>query len=132
MKATSSDLHGILGPANTGALIPMEDLERMARRRFQNPKPFVRGKWWCLTYWQDDFSSGKPRRKKTWAKLAPSSMPEREVRKIADELLRPLNQGLQSIGSATNFKQYVDGTYIPLEMPLLAKGCCETQAQILD
>jgi len=99
----------------------MEGLERMAKRRFQNPKPFVRGKWWCLTYWQDDFSSGVPRRKKVWAKLAPSSMHEREVRKIADELLRPLNQGLQSIGSATNFKQYVEGTYIPLDMPLLAK-----------
>jgi integrase len=99
----------------------MEGLERMARRRFQNPKPFVRGKWWCLTYWQDDFSSGVPKRKKVWAKLAPSSMPAREVKKIADELLRPLNQGLQTVGSATNFEQYVEGTYIPLEMPLLAK-----------
>jgi hypothetical protein len=94
----------------------------MARRRFQDPKPFKRGVWWCLTYWQDDFSNGEPKRKRVWAKLAPASMPEREVKKIAAELLRPLNQGLESIGSATNFAKYVNGTYIPVVMPLLASS----------
>jgi len=103
----------------------------MARRRFQDPKPFVRGKWWCLTYWQDDFSAGTPQRKKVWAKLAPASMLEREVKKIAAELLRPINQGLQSIGSATNFTTYVEGTYIPLEMPLLAKSTQDRYAGVI-
>ena len=99
--------------ANTGT--PLKgDFERMARRRFQDPKPFRRGEWWCLQFWRDDFNGGKPRRKKAWAKLAPASMSEREVRKIAAELLRPLNQGLESIGSATNFQHYVEETYIPL------------------
>jgi integrase len=78
--------------------------------------------WWCLQYWRDDFSKGKSTRKKTWAKLAPASLPEREVRKIAAELLRPLNQGLESIGSATNFTKYVNETYIPVVMPLMAKS----------
>jgi integrase len=107
--------------ANTGT--PLKgDFERMARRRFQDPKPFRRGEWWCLQYWRDDFSEGNPKRKKAWAKLAPTSMLEREVRKIAAELLRPLNQGLESIGSATNFTKYVDETYIPVVMPLMAKS----------
>jgi hypothetical protein len=41
-------------------------------------------------------------------------VPEREARKIAAEFLRPLNQGLESIGSATNFTVYVEETYIPV------------------
>jgi integrase len=47
-------------------------------------------------------------------------MSEREVRKVAAEYLRPMNQGLQSIGSATNFADYVNETYIPVVLPLLA------------
>jgi integrase len=94
----------------------------MARRRFQNPKPRKHGRWWYLPYWRDDFSEGKLKRKRPWAKLAPSTMPEREVKKIAAEFLRPLNQGLETIGSATNFTKYVDETYIPVVMPLMAKS----------
>src|SRR5208283_1951948 len=45
--------------ANTG--VPLRgDFERMARRRFQNPKPFRRGAWWYLQYWRDDLSRGSP------------------------------------------------------------------------
>jgi len=111
----------VLGEANTGT--PLRgDFERMARRRFQDPKPFRRGEWWCLQYWRDEFRDGKRGRKKAWAKLAPASMPDREVKKIAAELLRPLNQGLESIGSATNFTTYVDETYIPVVMPLMARS----------
>jgi integrase len=119
--AVPKDCDIVAPEANTG--IPLKgDFERMARRRFQDPKPFRRGAWWCLQYWRDVFSEGKTQRKKTWAKLAPASMPEREVRKVAAELLRPLNQGLESIGSATNFTEYVNETYIPVVMPLMAKS----------
>ncbi|MFI5110067.1 MAG: tyrosine recombinase XerC [Terriglobales bacterium] len=48
-------------------------------------------------------------------------MPEREVKKLAAEYLRPINQGLESIGSATNFTHYVENTYKPVMMPLIAK-----------
>jgi integrase len=47
-------------------------------------------------------------------------MPVREVQKIADEILRPLNQALISVGSAVNFREYVESTYMPTELPLLA------------
>ena len=49
-------------------------------------------------------------------------MPEREVKKIAAECLRPLNQGLQTLGSATNFRTFVEDNYIPLQFPLMAKS----------
>ncbi len=89
------------------------DFQRMARRRFQHPKPFREGKWWWMLVWEDIFSGGKLSRRKKRVKLAPADMPAREVAKIADEQLRPINQGLQSIGSATNFKVFVEETYIP-------------------
>lgn len=77
----------VLPEANTGS--PLKgDFERMARRRFQDPKPFRRGEWWCLLYWQDNFTGGKCQRKRKWAKLAPATTPEREVRKIAASTLR--------------------------------------------
>jgi len=47
-------------------------------------------------------------------------MLEREVKKIAAELIRPTNQGLITIGSAVNFSEFVQNEYIPTVLPLLA------------
>jgi integrase len=97
------------------------DFESMARRRFQDPRPKRRGKWWTIQVRRDDFVVGRLERRKTRVRIAPASVPEREARKIAAEYLRPQNQGLKLIGSATNFTEYVDNTYKPLLMPLMAK-----------
>jgi hypothetical protein len=35
-------------------------------------------------------------------------------------MLRPMNQGLETIGSATRFAEYVNGTYRPTVLPLKA------------
>jgi hypothetical protein len=94
-----------------------EDFEAMAKRRHQNPKPKRSGNFWYLLTWEDA-SDGTRKRKRE--KLAPASMPVREVQKIADEILRPMNQALISVGSAVNFVEYVRSTYIPTELPLLA------------
>jgi integrase len=98
------------------------ELEKMARRRCQNPKPEREGNQWVLRYWRDEFVNGRRIRKRRREYLAPASMPEREVRKIALEFLRPLNQGLVTIGSATNFNDFVEGTYIPVVLPQMAKS----------
>jgi Phage integrase, N-terminal SAM-like domain len=55
-------------------------------------------------------------------KLAPANKGEREVKKIAAELLRPMNQGLQTIGSATLFSDYVQNTYGSTLLSLMAKS----------
>jgi integrase len=120
----------VLPEANTGS--PLKgDFERMARRRFQDPKPFKRGAWWCLLYWQDEFVGGNLKRVRKWAKLAPATMGEREVRKIAAETLRPMNQGLESRGSATPFGSYVESTYKPTVLPLLASTTQDSYEGIL-
>jgi integrase len=49
-------------------------------------------------------------------------MSEREVRKIALEFLRPINQGLVTIGSATNFNEFLDRTYVPVVLPRMAQS----------
>ena len=92
----------------------------MAARRYQQPKPFREGHWWWINPWQDEFKEGRLERKRKRMKVCPAETPEREARKIATELLRPMNQGLQTIGSATRFGEYVNGTYRPTVLPLMA------------
>ena len=120
----------LLPEANSGKPSPVE-YEKMARRRFQQPKPKREYGWWYLLLWQDEFVNGKRRRKRKRIKLAPATMPLREVQKIAAEHLRPLNQGLMSIGSATNFTTYVNETYIPVVLPLMAGSTQNRYAGII-
>jgi integrase len=117
--------------ANTGTPLKGE-FERMARRRYQNPKPEKRGKWWTLQFWQDSFTGGKHKRVHKRVRLAPATMPGREALKVAQELLSPLNQGLESIGSATNFQHYVQTTYGPVMMPLMARSTQDRYWSVLD
>ena len=112
---------GIVSTANSGNP-PKGDFERMARRRFQNPKPQRRGKWWTLRVWKSTVINGQLKRTRERVRLAPATMSVREVQKVAAEYLRPLNQGFESIGSATNFNHYVETTYIPVVMPGMAKS----------
>ena len=118
----ASAASAMLAPeANSG--LPLKgDFERMAKRRHQSPKPFKKGNWWWVLIWDTVPDGGAFKRKRVRKKLAPVSMGAREVAKVNDEMLRPLNQGLDSIGSATNFTDYVQNTYIPVELPLLAKS----------
>lgn len=108
------------------------DLERMARRRFQAPNPERRGKYWVLRFWQDEFKDGRRIRERKRIKLAPASMSEREVRKIAAEHLRPMNQGLVTVGSATNFTEFVDNVYVPVTLPKMASSTQERYEGIID
>lgn len=107
------------------------DADTMARRRYQDPKPSKTGKWWYLLYRQDIFENGRRVRKRKRVKLAPASMGEREVRKVAAEHLRPLNQGLVTVGSATKFEDYVGSVYIPTVMPLMAKSTQDRYESVL-
>ena len=94
----------------------------MAKRRFQDPVPKRSGHWWYLLCWQDSFGEGVRTRKRQRMKLAPATMPEREVKKIAAEILRPMNQGLISAGSAVAFSEYVDNESMPSTLPQLSSS----------
>jgi len=91
----------------------------MARRRFQSPKPFKEGQFWWLRVWDTNPAGSRKRQR---IKLAPAEMSVREVQKIAEEKLRPVNQGLALTGPAMNFIEFVTSTYIPTYLPLLSSS----------
>lgn len=125
LKTRATDLDRDRGTlaleAKLGTLSP-QGIEKMARRRFQDPSPFREGNYWWMFVWTDVFVDGKPVRKRKREKLAPTTMPVREVKKIAAEKLRPLNQGLINVGSAMSFGEYLDTVYSTTVLPLMAKS----------
>jgi len=106
----------------TAILLPEGGLEAMSRRRYQCPKPRIRGQWWVIDVYRDVWENGAIRRKHTTERLCVKDTPERQVAKIRDEYLRPTNQGLQGVGGATNFQYYVESTYNKAHLPLLASS----------
>jgi integrase len=99
-----------------------QEFERMARRRFQDPKPRKEGNFWYLSIWQDTVESGRRTRQRKRIKLAPKEMSFREVQKIAAEKLREQNQGLITAGSATTFGDFIESVYRPVDMPTFANS----------
>src|SRR5207302_5213350 len=73
----------------TGRPSPVEDHEKMARRRFQNPRPEKLGKFWYIRLWQDEFAEEVRTRKRKRVQLAPATKKLREVQRIAADYLRP-------------------------------------------
>ncbi len=59
-------------------------------------------------------------------------MPLREVQKIAEEKLRPVNQGLVLTGSAMNFADFVTGTYNQTYLPLLSSSTQDSYRGVLS
>jgi len=106
------------GEANPGLPL-MEAMERMAKRRFQDPKPFREGRWWWLKVRVDEYVNGKIARRQKRMKIAEATMSAAEARKVAAEMLRPINRGIGAIGSATPFRVYV-GTYRDSVLPEMA------------
>jgi integrase len=93
--------------------------EAMARRRFQSPKPFKEGRFWWLFVWDTSVTGSRKRQR---IKLANADVAVREVQKIAEEKLRPLNQGLALTGSAMLLSDFVTDIYIPTYLPLLSSS----------
>ena len=65
-------------------------------------------------------------------KVAPADVSAREAQKIAAEMLRPMNQGLELIGSATQFRTYVEGVYRRTAFPLLSATTRAVYSWALD
>ena len=80
----------------------------MARRRFQSPQPFREGNWWWIKARKDEFVDGQLVRTQKRMKVCEAEEPAREAKRIAEEILRPMNQGTDGgPGSAMKFADYV-------------------------
>ncbi|MGB8782241.1 MAG: site-specific integrase, partial [Terriglobales bacterium] len=85
----------------------------------QSPKPFKEGQYWWLRVWDTNLTGSRKRQR---LKLAPADMPVREVQKIAEQMLHPVNQGLVLTGSAMNFGDFVTNIYDKTYLPLLSSS----------
>jgi hypothetical protein len=116
---------------NNGEIHRPEDVVHIRGRRGY-PAPRRRGNWWTIQARQDVVVDGELKRSNKRVRLGPATMPEREVRKVAAEYLRPLNQGIQGVGSAVSFAQYVQREYLPVVMPLFAKSTRDRYEGVLE
>ena len=93
----------------------------MQKRRCQRPTPKKHGNQWTIMVRVDSFESGKPARKPQRITLGEiKKMTFRQAQQAAAEKVAPLNLGLQPINATISFSDYVAGTYLPGEMPLLS------------
>jgi integrase len=116
---------------NNGEIHRPEDVVHIRGRRGY-PAPRRRGNWWTIQARQDVVVDGELKRSNKRVRLGPATMPEREVRKVAAEYLGPLNQGIQGVGSAVSFAQYVQREYLPVVMPLFAKSTRDRYEGVLE
>src|SRR5437764_4386220 len=123
---------GILIEAIFDRPSPRGDFEAMAKRRFQDPKPELVGNWWEIRVYQDENLNGRRIRKRKRIRIAPASTPVREVQKIKAEYLRPMNQGLVTVGSVTTFENYIETVYNVTELPLMATSTQSRYRGIVD
>jgi integrase len=131
MSTTPNPRAILTAESHPGRPSPLE-VEKMARRRFQEPEPAIRGNWWTLLIWQDEFQDGKFLRKRKRIRLAPRDAKYREVKRMASEILHPMNQGRVSIASAVKFSHYVEKTYIPLRLPIYSKSTRDRYQGVID
>ncbi len=107
------------GPAETGGW-----QKEMARRRYQKGSIRKRGKRipvWELQWWEDYITEdgGIGRRRRSVTLGAVSEITLREARKLADERVRPVNQGILVPQSTMKFLDFVERYFEPLFFPTL-------------
>lgn len=134
--ATIRDFHSFPGDTVQGERKPAlpfrSEIEAMARRRHQCPTPFVHGSHWVINYRVDVFENGEFKRIQKQQQLAPSTAKLREVLKIRDEFISPLNHGNMSASSAVQFSDFVTHVYMRNKLPLLEGGSQDRYKSVLD
>jgi integrase len=109
----------------------------MARRRYQKGSIRKRGKRnqvWELQWWEDYIKEdGSIARRRQSATLgAVSEMTLRETRKLADERLRPVNQGKMLPQSTMELRVFVERYFDPLFFPTLKRSTQKRYRQTLN
>lgn len=120
------------GPAQTGGW-----QKEMARRRYQKGSIRKRGKRdpvWELQWWEDYIKEdGKIGRRRQSVTLgAVSEITLREARKLADERVRPVNQGILVPQSTMKFRDFVERYLDPLFFPTLKPSTRKRYRQTLN
>lgn len=115
-----------------GRVLSLKEVEAMARRQYQEPTPYIRGKWWVIEYRVAVMVDGQVVRVKKKEKLARKEKKIREVLKIRDEFMRPYNQGINNARSATTFDEYIRQVYRGTKIPLMSKPSRDRYEGVID
>jgi integrase len=93
--------------------------ERMARRRYQKPRPTRRGQQWTILVREDQVEDGKRSRKVKRVAIGPASLTKAEAERLRDEYLSPVNHPNIGIGGACRFSDFAK-TYEQDILPTLS------------
>jgi integrase len=109
----------------------------MARRRYQKGSIRKRGKRdpvWELQWWEDYIAEdGRIGRRRQSATLGlVSQITLRQARKLAEDRLRPLNQGRVLPQSTMKFRDFVERYFVPLFFPTLKPSTQKRYRQSLN
>lgn len=117
----------------SSGLLSLEEQQAMEDRRFQNPEPEKHGNKWRIRVYRDVIVEGRVERKQVHEVLGPATLPYRVVAKRAQALLAEVNQGKKvKANAATLFRDYANLTYLPAEIPVLAKCSQERYSGVLN
>src|SRR4029077_9671117 len=72
--------------------------EKMARRRYQKPRPQKRGNQWTILVREDVIEHGQRERKVRRVPLGPSTLTRAETERLRDDYLATINQANVGIG----------------------------------
>lgn len=122
---------GKFGSGTKSGLLSLREIEAMQKKTFLSPTPQVHGTRWTVRIAKLIFKDGKWITTRTRVDLGPATMSFTQAKKEAAEVVRPLNQGLESPGSGITFKHYVDTVYIPTELPLMASSTQDRSQGVL-
>lgn len=108
----------------------------MARRRYQKGSIRKRGKRhpvWELQWWADYLEDGKFSRKRESVILGYAcELNKRQAQKLAEEHLRPLNQGKATPLSSLTFGQFIERHFVPNVFPTLKSSTQQRYRRTLN
>lgn len=122
----------IADQANSG-VPPKGEIERMARRRYQQPTPVKHGRNWTVVIRRDHFEEGAHVRRQQRVVLGPiAGMTRQQARVAAAEVVAPINGKPEEIGGGVLLKDYIEKFYRRIAIPRLAKTTQDRYEGVLD
>ncbi len=127
-QITGSPIRNILAPTEThGGSPQLGGWQDLARRRYQNGNIRKRGKRcpvWELQWWADflkpDGSIGRKRESTILGRA--HEVTRRQAQRLAEEHLRPLNQGKLLPAATITFEAFIERFFFPNALPTLKQS----------
>jgi hypothetical protein len=118
-------------PGGYTCAVKAADYEATARRRHQCPTPKNHGNYWTILVRLDELDNEEIIRRLKRVALCRAIEFQNVALRLRDGYVRTLNNDLCAVGSATGFREFVNGTYLRYESATLAKATLERYKGVL-